>query len=1094
MMKAKTPRSVCVLVVLLLAFLALPQIRAQVAGSTLSGTVTDQSNAVIANAQVAIKATSTGVTRSVTTDSAGLYAAPNLLPGAYEVTVTATGFSTAVQTGVTLTVGAQQVLNIKMQVGQVSQEVVVTSQAVDVQLTSSAISATVNSTTVRELPLNGRSWTDLATLQPGIVSMSSGQPGISGTSSATARGIRGFGNQLTISGARAAQNNYRLDGISENDYSNSSPGSVSGGAAGVDAIAEFSVITSNYSAEYGRTSGGVVNAITRSGTNQFHGDAYEFIRNDALDAPNYFDPNGVSPPFRRNQFGVAAGAPIWKDHTFVFANYEGFRQSLGNTFSNIVPSLDARNGILHNASGPDTIVTVDPKVAPFLALWHVPTEPVSSGANTGIYKFAAQQHTAENFLTAKVDHKFSDSDSIAGSFQWDRATATVPDTLNTVLIGQKTGHNFVSIEETHVFSPQLINTIRVGFNRSTAVAGGGIEAINPAASDPALSAVPGWDAPLIQPTGLTFFGGGLSNVNLATFAWNSYQLYDDAFLTKGNHTIKFGFAVERMQNNYIQASRVGGLVGFSSLQNFLTNIPSKFQVTFPDGVAPRGLRQTIYAGYVQDDYRVRPGLTVNLGLRYETSTAPIDVKGQLGRLLTVTAATVTTGNPYFLNPTKNNFEPRVGFAWDPFGDGKTSVRGGVGLFDVLPLVYQYSNMANNSAPFAIQGNVSGSALIQGDFPDLALAKASAPSKTRVTYIEHKPKRNYVEQWNLSIQRKLPGDFTGMVSYVGSHGVHMEYRTDDINTVVPTLTSGYWLYPKAIGSGSPQNSNWGRIDNATWSDSTSYNALGLLLEKKLSHGVQVQASYAWSKAMDTGSGAYLSDLYANSIPNGFFFDKGLRRAVSDTDVTHNLTINYTWIVPTPKSLSSAAQFALGGWQLGGIISARTGTPFTPILGGDPVGANGDVFDYPNRLRGSGCDTAVNPGNPDAYINTSCFTLPVQTPEIAALCTPFPNTPGVDNSQTCRNAIGNSARNSLIGPGLLNFDFSIFKNNYIRRISETFNVQFRVEMFNIFNRNNFNPPTSNNALYNGNGGVISTAGKIDSTSTTAREIQFGLKVLW
>ena len=318
------------------------QANAQVAGATLTGTIKDSSGAFIPNAQVAITDVATGVTRTVSADGAGLYAAPNLSPGTYEIRVSAIGFSTEVQKGVTLTVGAQQVLDFTMRVGQMTQMVEVTTEAPTVELTSSELGATVNSTTVRELPLNGRSWTDLANLQPGVVVA---------TSHAAVDVNRGYGAQLSISGARPQQNNYRLDGISINDYSNGGPGSVLGQNLGVEAIQEFSVLTSNYSAEYGKTSGGVVNAISRSGTNQFHGSGYEFLRNSALDAPGYFD-SGVAPPFKRNQFGASAGGPIRKDRTFVFGDYEGIRQSLGTTTISGVPSANARLGILADPNNP----------------------------------------------------------------------------------------------------------------------------------------------------------------------------------------------------------------------------------------------------------------------------------------------------------------------------------------------------------------------------------------------------------------------------------------------------------------------------------------------------------------------------------------------------------------------------------------------------------------------------------------------------------------------------------------------------------------------------------------------------------------------
>jgi hypothetical protein len=1140
MHKAGTPRIICAVVVLLLALTPVIQIHAQVAGGTLSGTVTDPSGGIVPQADIVVRSVATGVTRTVTSDSAGLYAVPNLLPGGYEVTVTASGFAKEVQKGVTISVGAQQELNIKLQIGEVSQTVEVSEQAPQIQLQSSSLMATVNDTAVRELPLNGRSWTDLATLQPGVTNMSAEQPQIAGSSSASARGIRGFGNQFAISGGRPGQNNYRLNGISENDYSNSSPGSVTGGAAGVDAIAEFSVIITNYSAEYGRTSGGVINAITRGGANGFHGDVYEFIRNSSFDAKNYFDSKAKSiPPFRRNQFGASLGGPIIHDKTFFFTNYEGLRQSLGTTFKDNVPSTNADQGILNfsNASQFPTgtnpcvangvsgtinnqpfvqcVLTVSPNITPFLPLWHAPNAGLLGLGNTGVYTFAAQQVVAENFGAARIDHRFSESDNLAGSFQMDRAQGTLPDPLNTVVVAQQTGQTFIVLEENHTFSSSLVNSARLGYNRSAAFTGGGISAINPAAQGAATSVIPGFDAPLIQPTGITFFGGGVNNQSFAKFAWNSYQFYDDVFFTKGKNTFKFGFAVERMQDNYRQQARAGGLVGFGSIQNMLLDIASKFQLTFAAGIQPRGLRQSLFGGYAQDDYRLLPNLVLNLGVRYEMTTAPSEVKGLLGRLLTPTSTTVTTGNPFFGNPTLHNFEPRVGFAWDPFKNGKTSVRGGFGLFDILPLAYEYSNFANNSAPFAPQGNVNN--LSAGQFPAQAVTLATNPGALRVSYVEPNPKRNYVEQWNFSIQRQLAANLTVTVAYVGNHGVHMEFRADDMNAGQPIATSPGVLYPTCGPNGKPGvtcaigffptgttanpiknilNGTFGRIDNTNWGNDNSYNGLSVLVEQRFSHGFQIQGSYTWSKTIDEGSGSYLSDPFNNSISNLFSVSKKLRRSVADYDITHNASLNYSWIIPGPKSLPAAASFALNGWQVGGILSVRSGLPFSPIIGGDPLGLNTDDFEFPNRIKTGACASATT-GNPNAYLNLTCFSLPTPIAGItAAQCTPFGvHTDGTGGiAGTCENLVGNGGRNSVRGPGLVDLDFSVFKNNYIPKISEAFNIQFRAEIFNIPNHPNFLSPTSNNAVFDVNGNAVGGAGLIAATSTTSRQVQFGLKVIF
>src|SRR3977135_2395991 len=461
-------------------------VQAQVAGGTITGTVVDSSGRLIANANVSITNVATGINRTVTTNEDGLYIAPNLLPASYELTFTAPGFRTDVRSGVELTVGATVALNMTMQVGGSKETVQVQTEAPDVQLATSDISAVVNATTVRELPLNGRSWTDLATLQPGVNRIQT-QPDFA---AGTDRGNRGFGQQLTISGARPQQNNYRLDGVSLNDYANGAPGSVLGGSLGVDAIQEFSVLTSNYSAEYGKTAGGVVNAVTRSGTNQIHGSAYEFLRNSALDTRNYFDAPG-SVPFRRNQFGGAIGGPIFKNRTFFFADYEGIRQSKGISNQVTVPSQEARNGqMCHlpdltdpNGCRPNTI-TVDANAAKYLTFYPIPTakDVIAPNGDLGTFTFAGQQIVSENFFTSRVDHRFSDKDSLFGSYMYDKTPYSAPDGLNNVEFSSLCSRQFVSIEETHIFTPRFANSVRIGGNPENVANNQSLKAINPDAS------------------------------------------------------------------------------------------------------------------------------------------------------------------------------------------------------------------------------------------------------------------------------------------------------------------------------------------------------------------------------------------------------------------------------------------------------------------------------------------------------------------------------------------------------------------------------------------------------------------------------------
>src|SRR5258706_275753 len=820
----------CVLLILAAAFLMQcePRTYAQVSGATLAGTVTDATGAILPNVHVSIKNTATGITRGITVDAAGFYTAPNLLPGNYEVRFSSPGFTTEVNSGVTLTVGAQQVLNASLRVGQISQDMTVTSEGPTVGLASSSLSEVVEAPTIVGLPLNGRSWTDLANLQPGVAGVETQVPfGDSG------RGNRGFGAQIIISGARPTQNNYRLDGISLNDYSNGGPGSVLGGNLGVDAVEEFSVLTSNFSAEYGKTSGGVVNAISRAGTNQLHGNAYEFIRNSALDARNFFDP-AIIPAFHRNQFGASVGGAIRKDKTFFFGDYEGIRQSKGVGRLDTVPSLAVRGiapggttpsqvavvggtplpgpGQPGAAPNPDPVTHIDAAVLPYLlGMFPLPDPNASGNGDVANYTFVGHRIVREDFFTTRVDHHFSEKDSIFGTYMFDRTPFTSDEPLGVVLLGALTKRQIVAIEETHSFTQNLVNTVRLGFNRDTVDNNQPVKALRPAAADHSLAAIPGREAnACLCNFGLTFMEGGLGGTPTYLYRWNSYQVYDDAFLTRGRHSLKFGFGYERDQDNQLVTGDRNGQFSFKSMQALLTNRPFKIRITPPGLLHERSLRQSIVGAYIQDDWRFRPSLMLNLGLRYEMSTVPFDTQGQTATLYNLTdpqphCGRLVTGcvaaGPFFYNPTLHDFAPRVGFAWDPFPNGsakgKTAVRGGFGIFDSLPLTYEYLTLIGQVAPF--YQLIAANNLPVRSFPSGAFTFVTTPGNGKSTpqyaSVENHPRRNYVMQWSLNIQRELAHDLTATVGYVGTHGVHQPFRVDDGDVVLPTLTSAGYLFPQ-----------------------------------------------------------------------------------------------------------------------------------------------------------------------------------------------------------------------------------------------------------------------------------------------------------
>jgi hypothetical protein len=1138
---------------LLLSLGLAPRLKAQVVGATLSGTVTDPSGAALLNTEVSIRNKATGVTRVVVTNADGVYSAPNLTPGDYVVSAKAAGFATDTS-NLTLIVGAQQTLNLTMRVGEVTEQIVVTGEAPSMNLTNSEIGGSVAETTVRELPLNGRSWSDLANLTPGVYSIH--------TQMVQARDLwsRGFGAQLTISGARPQQNNYRLDGVSVNDPTNGGPGSLLGGNMGVDAISEFSVLTTNYSTEYGRASGGIINATTKSGTNQFHGDAYEFLRNSALDAKNFFDPPGSIPPFRRNQFGASAGGPIQKDKTFIFGDYEGLRQFLSITQGDQVPSAAARAGFVSGVQlkpGPGTDANgVNLKVLPYLAFWPTSTVPNPNDptGNTTIFTFARPHVTSENYFTIRADHRFSDKNSIYATYFYDYSNQQLTDEMKNKIETSIVHRQFATIEETHTFGSNLVNSARVGVNRSVLGGPFNATATNPLAADPALGFAPTWSAGLIQVNGLETFFGGLTAAAPQRNAFTSWQAYDDAFLTKGKHSLKFGVSVERIEANMLASPRPGGQWNFQSLASFLTNGdqtqavsqgPVKLSTDLVTNMTTRDYRQTIFGVYLQDDFRLRPNLTINMGLRYEPATVPNEYHGRMGSLLTlndafpaIASAAQANASPatscpqcgvlkgdYFHNNMLRNFDPRLGFAWDPFRNGKTSVRGGFGVYDQLVMATNVRSQIAGNYPYTPEGNngnlpqgsFGGYSSFPGGVGSAFSLVAGNPDSKRAGLIERNPKRAYVMQWNLSVERELRPNLTMLLGYVGSHGVHGNTADDDVNMVPPTASPMGYLWPcetpalpyspsptignnvnacfggKGLGGDpfSEFNTHVGRENAVLFRNSSRYDGMEFQLTKRMSHGFQIQGSFTWSKSLDTASAAAVGDQFTTGISSLFIFDPRLTRAPSDFNVGKVLSINYLWQIPTPNSFTGFARAALGGWQLGGLVSASSGTPFTPLLAGDALGLlNTDPFAFPDRLRGSGCGSPINPGNVSHYIKVQCFAIP----DIVTF----------QGQHWIR--MGNAGRNSIPGPGLESFDLSVVKNTRVPRISETFNVQFRVEAFNVFNRANFNPESTstNNVLFDptqinpakpGNE-IISGGGfgAADFTATTSRQIQVALKVIW
>ncbi len=1078
---------------------------AQSANGTLQGTVTDSTGAVVPGATVHVQAVQTGVARDTTTNSDGFYSASNLNAGAYTVTVSASGFATYKQNDVVLSVGAVRELDMAVTVSTSEVTVNVEASTNQVNSTDTSVQGVVDGKQTRDLPLNGRDWTTLATLNSGVSQILTQY---AGAATATTRLSRGLGAQLTIGGNRPQQNSYRLDGVNINDYANGGPGSVSGSTLGVDAVQEFSVITSDAPAQYGRMSGGVVNSITRAGTNTFHGSVYDFLRNSAFDSRSFFDPvGGGEPSFRRNQFGATIGGPIIKEKTFFFFNYEGFRQAQGVSLQSTVLSPNARTGLVTcNGNGkapcylPGTTtpaptgtnnglqqLTISTAVVPYLALFPSPNGTITG--NSGTFNFNTTQKGNEDFSTIHLDHNFSQKDSLHGTLLYDTASLDSADATDTLYAEAISRRTTGSLEEVHIFTARLANSFRLGYNRSVAVAPNQKAVLNPAADNPALSYYTGRSVGQLIISGLTTVQGGSGSVGTNAFHYNSYQLYDDATYVLGKHSITFGGGIEYDQNNTLGGVLPNGEWNFGSINTFLTNVPSFFEGGLPGTpVVPHDLRQTIYAAYVQDSFKIRNNLTANLGLRYEMATNTTETAHRLGSLPTPTSTNSVAVNSFFTNnPTSKNFEPRIGLSWDPFHNGKTVFSAASGLYDILPLNYFLQLQIISSAPSYGEGRVTYAGTTgTGLFPITPFY--STTPLLRQIYTPRTPPRSYVIQSNASVQQQMTTNTVLQISYITSHGIHQVFTTNDINNI-PFLgqdSSGNYYYPdltKVTGAARSAlilNPAVGTISDTIFAGSSVYHSLQTSLSYTSPKGFVGKIAYTWSHSIDDSSSAVSGASFANAISGLPAFDLRLDRADSDFDLRNVFSANAVAPLPDIKA-GGAYTSILRHWTLNNIFNIRGGIPFTPVIGGDPLGLLGSQpFAFPDRtVHSRSCTNKHNVVNYVVnYIDTSCFAFPTTVPYGAGLNGP---------------RIGTSRRNTLDGPGLFFWTAGIMKD---QPITEKFRAQFQVQAFNVTNHTNFaNPAAAQTQIYNVSGVLSSTAGQLTGpAATSGRQLQFALKLLF
>jgi len=1045
----------------LVAVFAVAVAQAQTVTGTISGRVADGTGAVLPGTSIEIRHVETGLTRTIISDEAGRYTARNLPLGSYTVTAQLSGFRTEVRSGVTLTVGREAIVNLELSVGTVQERVEVTGEAPMVETTNATLSGLVDTTQVTELPLNGRSFDDLALLQPGVVNQPSG----------ARNQTQGGGNRLASNGARADGNAYLLDGTITNDHSSQGSSSAARQNLGVEAIREFRVLTHNFSAEYGRNAGAVVSVVTKSGTNEFHGSVYEFLRNNVLDARNFFNP-GELPPFRRNQFGAALGGPLLRDRVFFFANYEGLRERRGVTVVATVPSAEAR-------------ATADPRIQPYLdpALWPLPNFGEIRN-NLGQFRGDFSSKATEDYAMERMDFRLSDSDSFYWRYVFNPSESSQPRTNPTFSDNEIGTNHFVTLSETHVFSPTMLNELRFAFNRTDPgvttsptdiapnldfVPGAGFGTIR-------FSAVTGTDA-----TAVSEFGTGASRPQL--FTQNLFQVTDSVSIVRGAHSVKAGFDLVRDQLNNLDGGRTRGEFQFTGLPTLLQARPRRFTVR-PVGQfgefdfsLQKGWRRIMFGWFVQDDFRVSPNLTVNLGFRHEFLTPPREVNGRNAALINpLTDARGTIGPPF--EPKKTNFAPRIGAAWDPTGSGLTSIRGGVGLFHNHLLGRTWYSYGEDSQ-FGGQVVVNNPPFPLGASRGLTITQAENSS------IQRDPDTPTMIHYNLEVQRQLTPTTSVRTGYVGSHGYNMAHVAA-INGNIPQFApdgTKFW-----DGSEPRFNPNFTDITQLRTEGQSNYNGWQTQLQKALSHGLQLQASYTFSKT-HSDSDAISNSQIRQVNPNVMDIDDIDRDySYSVYDQRHTVVLNGLYRLPIDNLLTSnLARKFLGGWSVASIFSYGSGFPMNIEIGyNNSLNNDDNVPERPNLNPGfsnnpiegttAGCgavradgtrpvEAGQKLGTPERWFDPCAFGLPAE------------------------GTFGNLGRNTVRGPKLYNVDFTLMKTTPLW--GERANLEFRAEFFNLFNNTYFATPLrlvfdEDAADYAGN------AGEITETWNQGREIQFGLRL--
>ena len=1031
---------------------------------TLSGTVTDPSGAVVPGVSVTIVGRGTGLKRSALTDTAGEYRFAGLPAGNYSVHIEKTGFQTQVREGVALVPASGLIINFSLTIGDLRQQVTVNANVSGIDSTTSAVSGIVAEASLTKLPLNNQDLFSAVALEPGVTPDPGSAPSLL-SSGKTA--------QVAINGTRPSMTNVLIDGMDATDPAwGFSPAGASGFFLGLDELAEVRVLTQTFNSEYGGHGGAVIDMTTKSGSNQFHGSFWELHRDASLDTKNYFDlgANPI-PPFVRNQFGAGIGGPLKRNRTFFFANYEGFREVEASTAIATAPDALAHEGFLPSAktSGACTsasssgcaAIPINPQTQQFLNLMP-PSNGADNGDGTGELITADKGATREDHGMVRIDHNFSNTHSVFARYTVDDSSSVAPyagTPPGTYMPGFPTLHlarnQYVTIQDHTDLAPELINELRLGVNRTTASSA-------PDNTHPGLSISLEPDRPfgMIDVTGLSLIG------NYAAFPLGDYstvyQVQDQLSRTIGRHALKFGAELRRLDLNSTLDFAVNGLYEFEdltalglpaesnnpALESFLEGVPLAYVGVNPSNAdSERGYRETFASGFAQDFVRINSRLTVNIGLRYDFYSNPTEAHGRLSTFRNPATDSAPTVGMLFAATPLNLFSPQAGFAWDVFGNGKTVVRSGFGIYrDQFPAAV--FGLDRFLAPF-----FDAEEFVFPQFLNPQNAQVILPLDLfTMTYY---PKFPYVMQYNLNVEREISRGISLSAGYFGTRGNHLT-REGEQNPFEPALGHRY-------------NPNLPSPLQTISTDAQSfYNSFQVSVSKRYAHNLLWQASYTLAHSIDDASVDFSVESVNDPSESQNIFDRKGSRGRSDFDIRHNFVANAAYELPGSRSL-------LGGWQIAAVASVHGGPPFTPMLSFDNADLQGLLINERPNLVGNpyagACPNGVRVGTPACWFNPSAFAVPPA------------------------GQFGNAGRNMLRGPAFAQFDPALHKEF---AISQERKLTFGVEVYNLLNHPNFGVPSNTQSAFTlgGNGDAVykdaagdfaNNAGQILTTSGTARQIQ-------